>query len=203
MSEAELMHCPEHGKVGIAAPLCPRCVAAVHASLAAMTARVTELKQHIADVCPVTADEIAAMKARYAAAADLKAMTERAEKAEAESRYDRRAIDLLANQFDAATAPPKRSRIKVKPRKNPMPPGRRDEIIDRDDGACRSCHRHVGQYAHVHHIVYLSHGVDHSPANLITLCGECHLNGIHAGKLWIIGNADNAEFVTENPKGKI
>lgn len=110
--------------------------------------------------------------------------------------------------------PPKRSRIKPKPRKNPMPPGRREEIFERDGFACRLCAMALtagpGQpdSGHVHHIKKLSHGGGHEPANLLLLCNFDHLIRVHhqgARKdfVWIVGDANGFSLVNENPKGRL
>jgi len=57
--------------------------------------------------------------------------------------------------------------------KDPMPPGRRDEVLARDGSNCRFCSRWYS-HLHVHHINYKSEGVDHQAHNLITLCDEHH-----------------------------
>lgn len=108
-----------------------------------------------------------------------------------------------------SSVPLKRTRIKHKPKKNPMPLGRRMEIFERDGWQCRCCHNLVNWgdsspfSGHAHHIIFKSHGVDHSAANLILLCAGCHYRVHHTGNekfwLWISGNATTARFLTERP----
>jgi len=51
----------------------------------------------------------------------------------------------------------------------------------RDGWKCRHCGDRGG--LHPHHIVYQSHQGEDKLNNLITLCAQCHLIGIHQGKL--------------------
>lgn len=104
-----------------------------------------------------------------------------------------------------------RAPLKKKAPSNPMPPGRREEVLERDGYRCRNCGRSVARVgANVHHIKFKSHGVDHSKENLLTLCDfpleapvchdRVHLKGNESEWLWIVGDATHAKFVTENPK---
>jgi 5-methylcytosine-specific restriction endonuclease McrA len=118
------------------------------------------------------------------------------------------ALNELTSPAIKRRKPLKRTRIKVKPKRDPIPPGLRAEIIDRDGGACRYCHQYVGQDGHVHRIIFGSHGGKYTRENTILLCDFCHLVRIHHGGnrrewLWIVGTADHAEFVTVNPKNPL
>jgi len=109
-----------------------------------------------------------------------------------------------------------RSRLKQKAKRVPMPPGRREEIFERDGYRCRSCGEAVTIWdGHVHHVRFKSHGVDHSQENLILLCGvsksiaagtapPCHSRVHHTTLpkwwLWIVGNGIMAKFVSNNPR---
>lgn len=102
----------------------------------------------------------------------------------------------------------KRTRIKPKAKRNPMPAGRRLEVFERDGSECRNCEYEVswnsGKHysGHAHHIIFKSQGGTHDMENLILLCMICH-DMIHARQLFILGNADTAEFTNTNPrKGK-
>lgn len=64
--------------------------------------------------------------------------------------------------------------------KTPMPEGRRDEILALDRYKCRFCGK-VKPHLYVHHINYKSKTVDHSKANLVTLC-EIHHRYVHGNK---------------------
>lgn len=107
----------------------------------------------------------------------------------------------------------KRTRIKPKPKRDPMPAGRRMEVYERDGWACRYCERPVTYESglmmsgQVHHIKHKSQGVDHSAKNLILLCRRhhelVHFVGNRRDWLWIIGPAETAEFVNTNPKQKV
>ncbi len=78
----------------------------------------------------------------------------------------------------------KRSRIKRKPKKNPMPPGMYERVM-REETRCRLCNRpgtdpEWFQGDEVHHIRNASMGgKDHSRRNLCRLCFTCH-SGIDA-----------------------
>lgn len=60
-----------------------------------------------------------------------------------------------------------------------IPDDIRTEVLLRDNGRCRVC----GDRYHLapHHIKYRSEGIDHSPENLIMLCGEHH-QLVHSNK---------------------
>lgn len=58
----------------------------------------------------------------------------------------------------------------------------RHEILDRDMYRCQDCGRTPDRDAvtlQVHHLRFVSHGGSNEPANLITLCADCHA-GRHA-----------------------
>lgn len=60
----------------------------------------------------------------------------------------------------------------------------------RDGHRCRACHAYRGYEIQRHHIVPRSLGGETSTANVVSLCAECHLVGVHGKKLVISGNAD-------------
>ena len=49
----------------------------------------------------------------------------------------------------------------------------RDAIVIRDGSACRACRR--ASRGQVHHILPRALGGSDTPANLVTLCGRCHM----------------------------
>jgi 5-methylcytosine-specific restriction endonuclease McrA len=53
----------------------------------------------------------------------------------------------------------------------------------RDSYKCRHCGNRNG--IHPHHVIYKSHGGKDELNNLITLCHQCHLEGVHKHKLEI------------------
>jgi hypothetical protein len=53
----------------------------------------------------------------------------------------------------------------------------------RDGWSCRHCHDRSG--LHPHHVIYKSHGGKDELNNLLTLCAQCHLQGVHGHKLEI------------------
>jgi 5-methylcytosine-specific restriction endonuclease McrA len=53
-----------------------------------------------------------------------------------------------------------------------VPAATRARVLERDGHRCRFCGTRAG--LHLHHIHLRSHGVDHQPHNLITLCSEHH-----------------------------
>lgn len=61
-----------------------------------------------------------------------------------------------------------------------VPDHTRKQVYERDGYRCRWCGRTNGSFA-IHHIVYRSAGVDHSPGNLILLC-EPHHRLVHTDK---------------------
>ena len=110
--------------------------------------------------------------------------------------------------------PIKRTRIKARPKKNPMPEGRRREIFERDGWACRNCGRPVDWVTgQVHHGKKLSQGGGHEAGNLYLFCGvpngeipACHPPRIHHECnerywIWQVGTGDDARFVSEKPGG--
>lgn len=76
------------------------------------------------------------------------------------------------------------------------------KVWERDDAACRACHRMVFQYAgmpetkgHVHHIAYRSAGGNDTTANCVLLCAKCHeLEHVHM--ISITGHGDGQIVVT-------
>jgi hypothetical protein len=62
-------------------------------------------------------------------------------------------------------------------------------ILERDGFHCQvpgcTCRRNL----HVHHIVFRSRGGSDEEWNLITLCSSHHLQGVHAGRIFIEGKA--------------
>ena len=58
-----------------------------------------------------------------------------------------------------------------------------DALYKRDGWKCRHCKSRNG--LHPHHVVFQSHGGKDELNNLLTLCAECHLIGVHGGKLRI------------------
>lgn len=78
----------------------------------------------------------------------------------------------------------------------PMPEGRWDEVVERDNFRCKnpSCEGRI-LWLEVHHIEKRSRGTNHEPFNLITLCKHCH-DLIHvSGKLKIAGKFPDVVFV--------
>lgn len=67
--------------------------------------------------------------------------------------------------------------------------GNAQQVRWRDMDRCRVCGS--GQGVEVHHIRFRSQGVDHSTANLVCLCAQCHAR-VHARRIWLSGNADEA-----------
>jgi hypothetical protein len=60
----------------------------------------------------------------------------------------------------------------------------------RDKYRCRVCLEYRGLEIHRHHIVYRSAGGETTTQNVISLCANCHLVGVHQGRIKISGNAD-------------
>lgn len=60
-----------------------------------------------------------------------------------------------------------------------MPPGLRDEVLERDNRRCRFCGGNRNLNAH--HIDYRSQGGLHEAWNLIMLCDDCHMT-VHSNK---------------------
>lgn len=61
-----------------------------------------------------------------------------------------------------------------------VPKKTREEVYVRDGFRCRWCGQ-TNTIIDIHHIVYRSSGVDHSPGNLICLCRRHH-NLVHTNK---------------------
>lgn len=53
----------------------------------------------------------------------------------------------------------------------------------RDGWRCRHCRNRNG--LHPHHVIYQSHQGPDELWNLITLCAQCHIEGVHGGRLRI------------------
>lgn len=53
-----------------------------------------------------------------------------------------------------------------------VPDYTRSDVLERDGHQCRYCGKRT--HLHLHHITLRSHGVDHSPYNLIVLCNTHH-----------------------------
>lgn len=53
----------------------------------------------------------------------------------------------------------------------------------RDNFKCRHCGDRNA--IHPHHVIYRSHRGKNEMNNIITLCAQCHLEGVHQGKLHI------------------
>jgi hypothetical protein len=66
------------------------------------------------------------------------------------------------------------------------------KILQRDGYKCRCCKSR--QNLTVHHVVFRSQGGDDAPWNLLTLCNECHHEGVHDRYL-IIRGKDGGEVV--------
>lgn len=57
------------------------------------------------------------------------------------------------------------------------------KVFVRDNWKCRHCRDRNA--LHPHHVVYQSHGGPDSMNNLVTLCNQCHIDGVHGGKLLV------------------
>jgi 5-methylcytosine-specific restriction endonuclease McrA len=67
-------------------------------------------------------------------------------------------------------------------------------LVDVRDGLrCRICGEYAGVDIQHHHIVYRSKGGEDTTANLISLCANCHLVGVHRGHFRLSGNADTRD----------
>lgn len=69
-------------------------------------------------------------------------------------------------------------------------------VYARDHYRCVVCRAHVEPNglneltrAHPHHIIFRSHGGNHTSGNVCTVCSVCHAE-VHEGRLRISGNAD-------------
>lgn len=60
----------------------------------------------------------------------------------------------------------------------------------RDGHRCRVCLEYRGLDIQRHHIVSRAQQGPTTTANVVSLCAECHLVGVHGKKLTISGNAD-------------
>lgn len=66
----------------------------------------------------------------------------------------------------------------------------------RDQNKCRVCGVYRGIDIQRHHIVYRSAGGQTTTQNVISLCAECHLVGVHLGRIKITGNANERVTIT-------
>ena len=66
----------------------------------------------------------------------------------------------------------------------------------RDQHRCRVCREYRGIDIQRHHIVYRSVGGQTTTQNVISLCAECHLVGVHQARIKITGNADERVTIT-------
>ena len=94
--------------------------------------------------------------------------------------------DCRRNKAQSYQAPRKAlsgSKIKRKKPSNPMPDGRREEVLEADGNKCRFCGSRGGVFGlHVHHVRYRGQpGGTHERNNLLTLCSECH-DVVHSNK---------------------
>lgn len=65
------------------------------------------------------------------------------------------------------------------------------QAVDLRDGLrCRICLEYAGVGIHRHHLVYRSAGGRTATENVLSLCANCHLVGIHGGRLKASGDAD-------------
>lgn len=65
------------------------------------------------------------------------------------------------------------------------------QAVDLRDGLrCRICLQYAGVDIHRHHLVYRSAGGLTATENVLSLCANCHLVGIHGGRLKASGDAD-------------
>ena len=65
------------------------------------------------------------------------------------------------------------------------------QAVDLRDGLrCRICLEYAGLDIHRHHLVYRSAGGRTATENVLSLCANCHLVGIHGGRLKASGDAD-------------
>lgn len=60
----------------------------------------------------------------------------------------------------------------------------------RDGHRCRVCLAYCGLDIQRHHILYRSKGGQTTTANVVSLCPECHLVGVHGGRIVIAGDAN-------------
>jgi len=65
------------------------------------------------------------------------------------------------------------------------------QSVDARDGLrCRICLEYAGLDIQRHHLVYRSAGGLTATENVLSLCANCHLVGIHGGRLKASGDAD-------------
>ena len=94
-----------------------------------------------------------------------------------------------------AAAKPKRGTAKRQKAAGQRVQAKADKLVyaavDARDGLrCRVCLEYRGPDIQRHHIVPRSLGGLTTTANVVSLCAECHLIGVHGKKLTISGNAD-------------
>jgi 5-methylcytosine-specific restriction endonuclease McrA len=65
------------------------------------------------------------------------------------------------------------------------------DVDARDGYRCRVCRQFRGREIQRHHIVPRSRGGPTTTSNVISLCAECHLVGVHGKRLLIEGDADD------------
>ncbi|MCC6620628.1 MAG: HNH endonuclease [Deltaproteobacteria bacterium] len=66
-----------------------------------------------------------------------------------------------------------------------------EAVYRRDRYRCASptCdRREIG----AHHVVFRAHGGSDATDNLVSLCGRCHVDGVHAGHIRVVGRAPGA-----------
>lgn len=95
----------------------------------------------------------------------------------------------------AATAKPRRGTAKREKAKSKRAQAKADRLVyqavdARDKHRCRVCLQYRGSDIQRHHIQPRSLGGDTTTANVISLCAECHLVGVHRKKIVLSGNAD-------------
>lgn len=61
-----------------------------------------------------------------------------------------------------------------------IPQSVRLAVLDRDNNQCQLCGTGGENRLQIHHIEYRSQGGTHDPANLVTLCHQCH-EKVHRG----------------------
>ena len=94
-----------------------------------------------------------------------------------------------------AAAKPKRGTAKRQKAAGQRRQAKADKLVyravDARDGLrCRICLEYAGLGIHRHHLVYRSAGGLTTTGNILSVCGTCHLVGIHGGRLKASGDAD-------------
>jgi hypothetical protein len=72
-------------------------------------------------------------------------------------------------------------------------PAVRRQVMRRHHGRCAVPGCRAARYLHLHHIEWRALGGDHSPANLVPICGAHH-RAVHDGRLRVRGNANELRF---------